>query len=272
MPHKPYAATTCLFTFEQGFTNLYLMLKRNKAVAKKPKSKTRQRSSIVTFFTIGIALLLTGFSLSHHKTSQEFCANSISCIKDLTGAKEEATEGVFMRKRVVIADSPNTATFAINEAKNVLGDSTGSDKHIYVDLSNQILYAYDGNNLTYKFLVSTGKWNPTPTGDFRIWIWLRYTRMVGGNPAIGTYYNLPNVPYTMYFWNAATPKTWGYSLHGAYWHNNFGHPMSHGCINMQIEEAGKIFYWSNPNAGNMTYATSETQGPLITIYGVAPKE
>ncbi len=244
-----------------------------KATAKRAQDEHKRKDHlIITFFSIGTFLLFIGLSLFLQKTSQAFCANSISCIRDLTGAREEATEGVFMSKRVAVADMPNTPSFAINQAKNVLGDSTSNNKHIYIDLTNQILYAYEGNNLTYKFLVSTGKWNPTPTGDFRIWIWLRYTRMSGGNSALGTYYNLPNVPYTMYYWNSSTPKTWGYSLHGAYWHNNFGHPMSHGCVNMQIEEAGKIFYWSNPSAGNRTYATSDIQGPLITVYGVTPRE
>jgi len=157
--------------------------------------------------------------------------------------------------------------------KQVLGQTTGADKHIFVDLTAQRLYAYEGSKLVYSFLVSTGKWAPTPTGDFRIWIKLRYTRMEGGNPAIGTYYNLPNVPYTMYFYNSEHPKTAGYSLHGAYWHNNFGHPMSHGCVNIGIENAGMLYYWANPpTTGNTTYATSEIPGTLITIYGQAPAE
>ena len=168
--------------------------------------------------------------------------------------------------------APQPSQFALKETRAVLGETTEDYKHIYVDLTKQRLYAYEGKSLVYDFPVSTGKWNPTPTGDFRIWIWLRFTRMAGGNPALGTYYNLPNVPYTMYFWNASTPKSWGYSLHGAYWHNNFGHPMSHGCVNMRIEDAGKIYYWTNPSAGNVSYAGKDTPGTLITIYGTTPKE
>lgn len=177
-----------------------------------------------------------------------------------------------MGKKVIAQDVPDTPSFAISQARAVLGDTT-AEKHIYVDLTSQRLLAYEGNKVIYDFKVSTGKWNPTPTGDFRIWVWLRHTRMSGGNSP-STYYNLPNVPYTMFYYNSVTPKAWGYSLHGAYWHDNFGHPMSHGCVNMRIEEAGKIFYWSNPNATGRwtTYATADYPGPIITVYGVTPKE
>jgi lipoprotein-anchoring transpeptidase ErfK/SrfK len=139
-----------------------------------------------------------------------------------------------------------------------------------VDLTNQKLYAYEGKTKIFDFDVSTGKWGATPTGNFRIWIWLRYTRMSGGSGS--TYYNLPNVPYTMFFYSDSLPKSRGYALHGAYWHNNFGHPMSHGCVNLRIDDAGKLFAWTNPTAQSTAYPTEENPGTLITIYGTAPSE
>jgi lipoprotein-anchoring transpeptidase ErfK/SrfK len=54
----------------------------------------------------------------------------------------------------------------------------------------------------------------------------------------GPGYDLHNVPYTMYFYK-------GYGLHGTYWHNNFGTPMSHGCVNMPTEEAKWAYYWAD---------------------------
>lgn len=243
--------------------------KKTKATTKK---KGRDLSLRLTIVSLGAFLLLVfgaAFTMSKHN-SEAFCANSISCIKDLTGKKEATNKGEFMGKAVEAPNLPDKQ-YALTNTQSVLGDSADS-KHIYVDLSKQRLYAYEGSTLVYDFPVSTGKWNPTPTGDFRIWVWLRYTRMAGGNQAAGTYYNLPNVPYTMYFANNTTPRAWGYSLHGAYWHNNFGHPMSHGCVNMRIEDAGKIFYWTNPSAGNTTYANTQNPGTLITIYGTTPNE
>jgi len=84
------------------------------------------------------------------------------------------------------------------------------------------------------------------------------------------YYNLPNVPYTMYFFNSYIAKSNGYGIHGTYWHSNFGHPMSHGCVNMKTEDAEKLFYWSNPGAGSVSYPSANNPGTLITIYGKTP--
>jgi lipoprotein-anchoring transpeptidase ErfK/SrfK len=104
---------------------------------------------------------------------------------------------------------------------------------IDVDLSEQRLSAMQGKKAVYSFNVSTGKaLTPTPTGKFLINSKLRYTRMRGPG------YDVPNVPYTMYFHE-------GYGIHGAYWHNNFGTPMSHGCVNVPIPLAGKIFKWAS---------------------------
>ena len=103
---------------------------------------------------------------------------------------------------------------------------------IDIDLSEQRLYAYDGETLVRSFVVSTGtSLHPTPVGRYSVYIKLRYTDMAGPG------YYLPDVPYTMYFYS-------GYGIHGTYWHNNFGTPMSHGCINMITEEAGWLYDWS----------------------------
>jgi lipoprotein-anchoring transpeptidase ErfK/SrfK len=198
------------------------------------------------------------------------CANSVSCINNLSGEKEASNQGVFMGQTVTAPELPDKQVLAQNPTPDVLGVQSNDSKRIYVDLTNQRLYAFDGNTIFMNVPVSTGKWSLTPTGTFRIWIWLKYTRMTGGSGA--DYYDLPNVPYTMYFYNNSISKTGGYSLHGAYWHNNFGHPMSHGCVNMRIEDAQKLFYWTNPNAGSVTYPTAENPGTLITVYGTTPRE
>jgi len=95
-----------------------------------------------------------------------------------------------------------------------------------------MLYAYDGDTLMGSFLVSTGtSAHPTVTGTFSVYVKYLYTDMSGPG------YYLPDVPYTMYFYS-------GYGIHGTYWHNNFGHPMSHGCVNMRTSDAGWIFDFS----------------------------
>jgi len=104
---------------------------------------------------------------------------------------------------------------------------------IDVDLSEQRVTAYEGSNAVREFIVSTGtSAHPTVTGQFRIYVKLKSTAMAGPG------YYLPGVPFTMYFYK-------GYSLHGTYWHNNFGVPMSHGCVNMFTPDAEWLFNWAS---------------------------
>ncbi|MEW6567120.1 MAG: L,D-transpeptidase [Chloroflexota bacterium] len=108
-------------------------------------------------------------------------------------------------------------------------DLADEGRWIDVDLSAQRVTAYEGANPVRSFVVSTGTArHPTVTGQFRIYVKLRYDDMAGRG------YYLPDVPYTMYFYR-------GYSLHGTYWHNNFGTPMSHGCVNLRISDAEWLF-------------------------------
>ena len=108
-----------------------------------------------------------------------------------------------------------------------------SGRWIDVDLSAQRVTAYVGNTPVRSTLVSTGlPRTPTLTGRFRIYVKYRSTRMSGPG------YNLPNVPYVMYYDR-------GYGLHGTYWHSNFGRPMSHGCINLPTSEAQWLFSWAS---------------------------
>ena len=123
------------------------------------------------------------------------------------------------------------APYPTDEPYSPPGD--GGERWIDVNLSQQMLYAYEGDTIVASFLVSTGVWQfPTVTGQFHIYIKLVSTLMAGDG------YYLPDVPYTMYFYK-------GYGLHGTYWHNNFGHPMSHGCVNMYTPDAKWLFYWAS---------------------------
>jgi lipoprotein-anchoring transpeptidase ErfK/SrfK len=165
-----------------------------------------------------------------------------------------------------------SAQLAEAESQPVLGDTTEL-KRIEVDLATQRLYAYEGDRLIYSFLISSGKYGRTPTGTFRIWGKFRYTKMEGGSKALNTYYYLPNVPYVMFFSNDEIAASRGFSIHGTYWHENFGQPMSHGCINMKTEEAGLIYNWALPDLGEKKSgrSTKDNPGTEVIIYGVAPK-
>ena len=130
----------------------------------------------------------------------------------------------------------------------ILGDSivlpNDDTKRISVDLTTQRLTAYENDQKVFDYSISSGTWNRTPTGTFTVWIKVHSQKMSGGSKELGTYFYLPNVPHILFFYNDKTPKQMGYSIHGAYWHNNFGVPMSHGCINMKTTEVGSIYDWA----------------------------
>ena len=130
----------------------------------------------------------------------------------------------------IVQDTPTPEYAAVaTNAPSSSGSSNGGGRWIDVDLSQQRVYAYEGDTAVNSFIVSTGTWQtPTVTGKFKIWIKLRSTDMAGPG------YYLPDVPYVMYFYK-------GYGLHGTYWHNNFGTPMSHGCVNLSIPDAEWLY-------------------------------
>jgi len=106
-------------------------------------------------------------------------------------------------------------------------------KWIEVNLSEQRVYAWEGDVLMNSFIVSTGTWQtPTVTGTFKIWNKTRIQTMSGPG------YSLPNVPFVMYFYK-------DYGFHGTYWHNNFGTPMSHGCVNLTIPDSEWLYNWAS---------------------------
>lgn len=133
------------------------------------------------------------------------------------------------------------------------GGTGGGEKWIDVDLSSQRLVAYEGDRAVYWALISSGlPATPTVKGRFRIYVKYRSAPMSGPG------YYLPNVPYIMYFYK-------GYGLHGAYWHNNFGHPMSHGCVNLKVSDAKWLFEWTDPYVPPGANSASGT-GTLVVIH------
>ncbi len=141
------------------------------------------------------------------------------------------TETPGAMEAAIVADTP-TAVAPTQKAYNPPSGVGNGTHWIDIDLSAQRLYAYEGDVIVASFLVSTGvSSTPTVTGTFKIYARYLYADMHGPG------YYLPDVPYTMYFHKS-------YGIHGTYWHNNFGVPMSHGCVNMSIPDAGWIYNWS----------------------------
>ena len=136
--------------------------------------------------------------------------------------------------------STSTPTATPTKQVSYLSSYTLSMKEIYaegrwieVDISDQRVSAYEGDQLVNSFTVSTGTYaHPTVLGQYRVYVKLTATDMSGPG------YYLPDVPYTMYFYR-------GYALHGTYWHSNFGTPMSHGCVNLRTPDSQWLFNFAS---------------------------
>ncbi len=152
-------------------------------------------------------------------------------------------------------------TYGYHKETDVL---TTTEKWIDVDLSEQRVVAYEGVKPVRAFIVSTGlPATPTVQGKFRIRLKVRSQTMTGGSPEYG-HYNLPNVQWVQYFYE-------GYSFHGTYWHNKFGQPMSHGCVNMTNTDAQWLFDWAGPvydlEGTVWQKPTKNNVGTLVMVHG-----
>jgi hypothetical protein len=217
-------------------------------------------------FIISVALLRVTTGRATTGTDDKPQANSIACgTTNLSGQ-------IILGEPTAYYDGDYvnvpTKLMAYDEAVNVLSSASPDEKWIEVDLSDQTLKAWDGTNLFLQTLVSTG-YGPfkTPTGEFRIWIKLRATKMEGGSGS--GYYYLPNVPYVMFFGNDQVPNYKGYGLHGTYWHNDFGTPRSHGCVNLPTNMAKDLYYWATPvlqEGKGVVYSDAGNVGTRIVIH------
>lgn len=141
---------------------------------------------------------------------------------------------VLVGQRLVIPGAENVSTVSNAPVVATIPGSAPEPeikqgRFILVDLSDSMAYAYEDGNLVYTALGSMGlPATPTVVGKFSIYYRLPSQTMSGPG------YYLPNVEWVQYFYS-------GYALHGTYWHNNFGQPMSHGCVNMTNDDA-KWFY------------------------------
>lgn len=132
--------------------------------------------------------------------------------------------------------------FVVGTTEPQVAGST-KDQYILVDITDQTLRAYQNHALVKSFLVSTGvAYYPTPLGVTTVtdkFLWHDYSWYYGEGDARN--YSLPDVKYNLRFRNH-------FYLHYAYWHNNFGNKMSHGCVNINYENSEWVYNWTNIGA------------------------
>lgn len=121
----------------------------------------------------------------------------------------------------------------------VPGDLASDERWIAVDVEEQLVHAYEGRRLVRLMPCSTGSEGNTFRGEYRIQVKLRQQTMQLRMGQI----RVEDVQWVMYY-----DKKDGIAIHSAYWHDSFGTPVSHGCVNLPVEDARWLFEWSRPNA------------------------
>jgi lipoprotein-anchoring transpeptidase ErfK/SrfK len=169
----------------------------------------------------GVHVVQRGESLS--KIARRY-DTTVSALARANGVKWNSW--VYTGQRLRIPGRSSSSAHSANT-----GSTSG--RWIEVVLSSQRAVAWEGNTRARTMVVSTGtSHHPTPTGRFQV-----YTKYASKNMS-GPGYYLPGVPHTMFFYR-------DYAIHGTYWHNNFGHPMSHGCVNLTKADAAWLYSWAS---------------------------
>jgi lipoprotein-anchoring transpeptidase ErfK/SrfK len=175
-------------------------------------------------------------------------------VKDESAPMVRSDDGAWMLSRDLarpsVAPKPNEVT-------------RPGERWIDVDLASQTLVAYEGDRPVYATLVSTGRAeSPTPIGLHRIWVKMLVSDMGNlDNAADAERYSLQDVPYIQFFDQAV-------ALHGTYWHRDFGHVRSHGCVNLAPLDARWLFDFTSPRvlAGwAAVYPTAFDPGTLVRV-------
>jgi hypothetical protein len=186
-------------------------------------------------------------------------------------------DGVVYHEASATRDAPKGFWVRLSDLKLAKparpADLGPNEKWIDVDLTRQMLVAFEGTRPVFATLVSSGRKNaqdkehdfPTPTGTF----WIRekhVTTTMDGDVAADGPYSIEDVPWVMYFQGS-------YALHGAFWHDAFGNMRSHGCVNLSPEDARSVFGWSDPplpDGWHGVFAKDEKSGTRVVVHEDAP--
>lgn len=138
-----------------------------------------------------------------------------------------------------------------------------TDKRIQIDTTAETITAFEYDRPVFTTRISSGgsfgdgKDFRTPLGDYRIDRKRPSRHMAAGDGAADDAYDLPGVPWVSYF-------NGGIAIHGTYWHNDFGHPWSHGCINLLSQDAKWFYRWTTPTV-EFKQDLVETPGTSVTV-------
>jgi len=155
-------------------------------------------------------------------------------------------------------------TIPDNELAPISPDLPESEKSIEVNLTRQLVLAYEASRLVFAARAATGnqyrsgRWT-TPIGQF-LTSYKRPTRHMAAGDIASNGFDLPGVPWVLYITKS------GISFHGTYWHNDYGHPRSHGCINLTPQAAKWLYRWTLPSVESGKQFAYEYFGTTVHIF------
>jgi len=164
-------------------------------------------------------------------------------------------------KRYLYVSSHDMRLIPNDELSPLSSDVPEEQKSIILDLTTQLVTAFEGEKLVFSQRCSSGvRGTDTPKGEFRTYHKGPSVHMTNQGDAIENIYNLPGVPWCSFFTGA------GNAFHGTYWHNDYGRPRSHGCVNLPSEAAKFIYRWTRPNVPpDVDYIHMPGEGTRVEI-------
>jgi L,D-transpeptidase-like protein len=150
----------------------------------------------------------------------------------------------------------------LDRVKRLTKWAQDGERWLDVSIANQTLVAYEGTKPVFATLVSTGEaglddpetTKSTVLGEFRIFS--KHVTTTMSSEVVGEEFELKDIPYVQYFQE-------GYALHAAYWHDDFGIPRSHGCINLSPEDARWLFGWTEPQVPPTWHGARAAEGGSV---------
>ena len=149
-----------------------------------------------------------------------------------------------------------------DELTQLSPDIPNERKHIHVDTRTQSVTAFEDDKVVLVARCSSGgSGTKTPLGAFQTFHKGSTIHMTNdGASGAGHGYDLPGVPWVSFFTGT------GDSFHGTYWHNDYGRPRSHGCVNLTPSDAKFIYRWTNPIVpADIQYLYKPGQGTSVDI-------
>ena len=188
----------------------------------------------------------------------------------LTGKTQVVSGATFYETSGGFYTLPSQLKFAHPQIPADIGEK---EKWIDVDLTRQMLVAFEGKKPVFATLISSGRKNTedpehnyaTPPGVYRIRE-KHVTATMDADTASDGPYSIEDVPWVMYFQGS-------YALHGAFWHDGFGGQRSHGCVNMSPEDARTVFAWSDPplpDGWHGVFSKDDNSGSRVIVHEDPP--